>query len=123
MPYDPDRHGPQRIVGPGFHDRVFDVVRTVPEGHVTTYGDVAAALGMRSVARKVGHALAALPPAAADVPWHRVVNAQGKISRPVDTDSGRQQRERLDDEGVGIDDSGRVREFGRIRFVPRAVCG
>lgn len=121
MPYDPDRHGPRRIVGPGFHDRVFDVVRTVPEGQVTTYGDVAAALGMRSVARKVGHALAALPPAGAEVPWHRVVNAQGKISRPVDSDSGRRQRDRLDDEGIEIDDSGRVQDFARIRFAPRAV--
>ncbi len=120
MPYDPERHGPQRIVGAGFHDRVFDVVRTVPSGQVTTYGDVAAALGMRTVARKVGHALAALPPERADVPWQRVVSAHGKISRPLDSDGGRRQCERLHNEGVEIDEDGRVREFARIRFVPRA---
>ena len=115
MPYDPERHGPQRIVGPGFHDKVFDVVVTVPEGHVTTYGDVAAALGMRSVARKVGHALAALPAERDDVPWHRVVNAQGRISRPVESVSGRRQCERLEQEGIEVDGAGRIREFTRIR--------
>ena len=119
MSYDPERHGPQRIVGPGFHHRVFEVVRTVPPGQVTTYGDVAAALGMRTVARKVGHALAALPQERADVPWQRVVNAQGKISRPLDSDAGRRQREHLQNEGVEVDEDGRVREFARIRFAPR----
>ena len=118
MPYDPERHGPHRIVGPGFHERVFTVVLTVPPGHVTTYGDVAAALGMRSVARKVGHALAALPANRDDVPWHRVVNAQGRISRPTDSDSGATQRRRLEDEGIEVEDSGRIREFAGRRFAP-----
>lgn len=119
MPYDPERHGPKRIVGSGFHGRVFDVVRTVTKGHVTTYGDVAAALGLRSVARKVGHALAALPRGLDDVPWHRVVNAQGRISRPIESVDGRRQCERLAEDGIEVDRSGRVRDFTRIRFVFR----
>ena len=67
-----------RVVQPGFHRRVYDLVRTVPEGFVTTYGDVATALGSPRVARHVGWALAALYED--DVPWHRVINARGRIS-------------------------------------------
>lgn len=115
MSYDPQRHGPERIVGPGFHDRVFAVVRGVPEGFVTTYGDVAAALGRRSVARKVGHALAALAAGHDDVPWHRVVNAAGRISRPVESGSGAEQRRRLLGEGIDVGDDGRIAEFRRLR--------
>ena len=53
MPYDPELHGPERIVGPGFHEKVYRVVRKIPKGRVSTFGDVAAALGKRSVARQV----------------------------------------------------------------------
>ena len=49
-PYDPARHGPKRIVGPGFHEQVFALVRQVPAGALTTYGDVGAALGSKNVA-------------------------------------------------------------------------
>ena len=71
-------------------------------------GDVAAALGMRSVARKVGHALAALPADREDVPWHRVINARGTISFRGDTPRAVLQRSRLEDEGVTFDEKGRV---------------
>lgn len=116
MPYDPERHGPERIVGPGFHERVFELVKRVPSGQVTTYGDVAAALGMRSVARKVGHALSSLPAERDDVPWHRVVNAAGRISRPLDTTSGTHQRDLLAVEGSATDSKGRVLEFAARRY-------
>ena len=60
-PYDPLKHGPKRIVGPGFHEQVHKLVGTVPPGSVTTYGDIGAALGSSTVARHVGYAMAALP--------------------------------------------------------------
>jgi len=116
MPYDPERHGPRRIVGPGFFERVFTVVAKVPPGHVTTYGDVAAELGMRSVARKVGHALAALPPDRDDVPWHRVVNAQGKISARPSTTGGHRQARRLAAEGIEVSEAGSIIGFSSRRF-------
>src|SRR5687768_14414774 len=59
--------------------RIYDAVRLIPRGSVATYGDVAAAAGLLGHARQVGYALAALD-AETDVPWHRVVNAQGRIS-------------------------------------------
>ncbi|MBK8100956.1 MAG: MGMT family protein [Planctomycetes bacterium] len=114
MPYDPSRHGPRRIVGPGFHAQVHALVRQVPPGAVTTYGDLAAALGSRSVARQVGWALAALP-AASDVPWHRVVDSRGFVARPG-TAAARRQARLLRSEGTLVAANGRIGEFARRRF-------
>lgn len=109
----PSRHEP-RVVGPGFHQRVFDVVRTVPPGAVTTYGDVATLLGSPRVARHVGFALAALDDP--DVPWHRVINSRGRISFKGDVARGRVQRALLEQEGVAFDASDRV-DLRRLRHV------
>ena len=101
-----------RVVTPGFHARVFAVVRRVPRGRVTTYGRVAAVLGSRRVARHVGWALAALPEGKS-VPWHRVINATGRISHG-DPRRARRQRVLLEREGVRFDGRDRVnlRQFG-----------
>ena len=88
-------------MGPGFHGRVADVVRRVPPGSVVTYGDVGRLLGSSTIARQVGWALAASEP---DVPWHRVVNAQGVLTSP----SAIEQRARLLLDGVTFDEAGRV---------------
>lgn len=109
---DPDE---PRVVGPGFHTRVQQRVREVPAGRVTTYGDVAAALGSPRVARHVGWALAALPPDAADdVPWHRVINARGTISHRGDVFRAAEQRRRLEAEGIEFLADGRV-DLRRLR--------
>lgn len=113
-PYDPSRHGPVRIVGPGFHARVHDLLRTVPAGAVTTYGDLAGALGARSVARQVGYALAALPEGT-DVPWHRVVDGRGTVTRPGSAQARRQIR-LLRAEGTPVGKGGRVVEFELRRY-------
>jgi methylated-DNA-protein-cysteine methyltransferase-like protein len=115
MPYDRELHGPRRVVGPGFHARVHDLVRWVPRGRVTTYGDLAAALGLRGAARQVGFALAAAPD---DVPWHRVVTARGLLAvRAGGAPSSRQSR-RLRAEGVAVDGRGRVVDFAGRRWIP-----
>jgi methylated-DNA-protein-cysteine methyltransferase-like protein len=113
-PYDPARHGPRRIVGPGFHAAVWELVRSVPCGAVTTYGDLAAALGSRRVARQVGWALAALT-GGSDVPWWRVVDGQGRVSRPG-TAAARRQCRLLRADGVATSrDGGRVVGFAQRR--------
>lgn len=61
------------------HRRIYDVVSRIPRGRVANYGQVAALAGLPRQARLVGYALNVLPPDS-DVPWHRVVNAQGRIS-------------------------------------------
>ena len=87
--------GVTRFPSPVFA-RVYALVRRIPRGRVASYGSIARALGMPRGARTVGWALAACGD---DVPWHRVVNAQGKISwRP--TGGYHLQRARLHQEGV-----------------------
>lgn len=59
--------------------RIYEVVARIPRGRVATYGQVAAVAGLPGRARLVGRVLGALPDGS-DLPWHRVVNAAGKIS-------------------------------------------
>ena len=108
--------GEERVVGPGFHAKVYAKVREVPAGHVTTYGDVAGALGSRRVARQVGFALAALDLATVPaVPWHRVINGAGKLSYRGDVGRGSEQELRLRAEGIRLDEQGRVVDFAAVR--------
>lgn len=89
---------------------VYAVVRRIPPGRVATYGDVAAmACGSRSAARVVGWALRALPTRQdGDVPWWRVINAQGKVSTGQPGEPMSEQRARLEDEGVEFGVAGKV---------------
>jgi methylated-DNA-protein-cysteine methyltransferase related protein len=80
-----------------FRAAVLDLVRRIPRGRVATYGQLAAMAGRPRSARQVGQALRG---ADNGVPWHRVVNAQGSISRRSRTASMMTQRIRLEQEGV-----------------------
>ena len=104
-----------RVVKPGFRDDVIRIVRQVPEGRVTTYGDVAGALGARNVARHVGWALAGVN-AEDQVPWHRVVNSKGYLSLDLRSAQGVVQRTLLQAEGVKVDDKGKIVAFNSLRF-------
>jgi methylated-DNA-protein-cysteine methyltransferase-like protein len=99
-------------------ERILEAVRAIPAGRVSTYGDVAAAAGLRGAAREVGWALAGL--AEDDVPWWRVVNAAGRLSLPPPS-CGEQAR-RLRAEGVEVSDAGRV-ELRRLRWTPEIDRG
>jgi methylated-DNA-protein-cysteine methyltransferase related protein len=79
--------------------RIWQAVREIPRGRVATYGQVAEAAGLPKQARQAGYALHALPKDT-DVPWHRVVNAQGKLSFPPRSKAYREQRQRLEAEGI-----------------------
>src|SRR4051812_45835597 len=72
-------------------ERIYAVVRKIPKGRVATYGQVARLAGLPRHARHVGFALAALDERAA-VPWQRVVNAAGRISRRDHPNSEQRQR-------------------------------
>jgi len=63
-----------------FFDDVYDVVRQVPKGRVTSYGAIAAYLGTKLSARMVGWAMNAAHSAKPKVPAHRVVNRNGMLS-------------------------------------------
>lgn len=81
-----------------FFERVYDLVRQIPEGCVTTYGEIARALGTRD-ARRVGHALHANP--SGDLtPCHRVVTKDGKLSDSYAFGGSMEQYVKLTEEGV-----------------------
>lgn len=88
-----------------FYDRVYKVVRLIPPGQVATYGQIGK-LALCSP-RQVGMALAALSESDIEnVPWHRVVNSQGRISVRGGGEA-RQARE-LAQENVALSASGRI---------------
>ncbi len=83
-------------------------VALVPRGRLATYGQIAEVIGAYGCARQVGWALRRLPLPSA-VPWHRVVNAQGRISMsPSREGSDWIQRELLLAEGIPVDSAGRL---------------
>jgi methylated-DNA-protein-cysteine methyltransferase-like protein len=78
---------------------VWQVVQGIPRGHVLTYGEVARLAGMSRAARRVSLAMRRAP-RGMTLPWHRVVNAQGKISFPPDSTGYEKQKQLLEEEGV-----------------------
>nr|WP_305519420.1 MGMT family protein [Pseudomonas sp. Q11] len=73
----------------------------VPAGKVVTYGQLAEMAGLGRAARWVGRTLSQLPNDT-KLPWHRVLGAGGRISLPVGSASGDEQRARLRMEGVSV---------------------
>lgn len=88
--------------GLNFYEAVYRLVRDVPRGRVVTYGQVAVLLGHPRAARAVGYALRACR--GKDVPWQRVINAQGRISARGEVERPMQQRVLLEREGVRFDE-------------------
>lgn len=82
-------------------ESIWQVVHMIPSGKVATYGQVAVLAGLPQAARFAGTALKGLP-TATRIPWHRVINAQGKISLPKSSASYQEQNQRLTQEGVLI---------------------
>ncbi len=101
---------------PNFYQAVYAWVREVPRGRVVTYGQVATYLGSPRAARAVGYALAHLDDGS--VPWHRVVNADGRISVGGRVDRPGEQLRRLRREGVRFDADERIC-LKRYRYLPR----
>ena len=103
---------------PRLYDVIYAFVRQVPPGKVATYGQIARIVG-RCSAQMVGFALAALRnwrmgEDQANVPWQRIINAQGKISPHGFGLGSNLQHELLEAEGVVFDDKGVIDlvEFG-----------
>lgn len=88
---------------PALYERIYLVVRQIPAGAVSSYGDVAVVVGGGCDGRIVGQALGALGDRDEAMPWQRVVSRDGTIST-----RGLRQRELLEAEGVAFDAQGRV---------------
>lgn len=91
------------------YPRFWAVVRQIPRGRVASYAQVAFAAGLPGRARMVGRSLADAG-AAASLPWHRVINAQGRVAMPVSSAAYAEQMARLVAEGV-------VFKNGRVSFL------
>ena len=97
------------------HSVILEAVKRVPRGRVATYGLIAKVAGLDGQPRLVGYALRH---ATDDVPWHRVVNAQGRISPRADPGSIPMQRTLLESEGVEFGLGERI-DLRRYLWKPR----
>ena len=104
---------------PDINQRIWQVVALIPSGKVATYGEVARQAGLPGAARRVGRSLKFLPEGTS-IPWHRVINAQGRISLPEGSASQYTQRERLEAEGILFRGNKTVdlKRFGWLRDGP-----
>jgi methylated-DNA-protein-cysteine methyltransferase-like protein len=87
---------------PNYFDLVYQVVRLIPTGRVTSYGTIAHYLGLKSGARMVGYAMNAAH-TMADVPAHRVVNRVGLLTGKGHFSTPTAMQELLETEGVEIE--------------------
>ena len=98
-----------------FTQQIIDVIRAIPQGKVLSYGRVAALSGNPKGARQVARILSAMSEKH-DLPWHRVVNASGRISLP----RGRGyelQEALLESEGVVLSECGLI-DLDRYLWIP-----
>jgi methylated-DNA-protein-cysteine methyltransferase-like protein len=88
------------------YQRIWRVIAAIPPGQVASYGQVAELAGIARGARQVARALR-YAPAQLDLPWFRVLRADGRIAMAPDSSGVRRQRKRLTAEGVLVN-AGRV---------------
>jgi methylated-DNA-protein-cysteine methyltransferase-like protein len=109
-----------------FNQSVYQIVKGIPSGKVLTYGRIAAfippppempyASYCAVRARWVGYAMASCPE---DVPWQRVINAQGRGSKSPGFGPDL-QRKLLEDEGISFDENGRI-DIKRFLWQPEVA--
>jgi len=98
-------------------DAVFDLVRMIPAGRVSTYGAIAAAIGLKSGARWVGYCMNLSHQVVPKVPAHRVVNSAGLLTGRHHFTSPEQMQLLLEQEGVTVVDH-QVKNFKKLLWEP-----
>jgi methylated-DNA-protein-cysteine methyltransferase-like protein len=99
-----------------FYERVYDVVRLIPAGRVTSYGAIANYLGTKGSSRMVGYAMLVCGRAIPPVPAHRVVNRQGLLTAKFHF-GGNLMQQLLESEGVKVEDD-QVQDFKILFWDP-----
>lgn len=97
---------------------IYAVLTAIPPGRVVTYGQVATLAGLPGAARLVGHVLRELPEHT-QLPWHRVIGAQGRIALPADSAGFAEQVKRLTAENVAVS-NGRI-SLRQYRWHPTTI--
>lgn len=105
-----------------FFEAVYEVVRQIPKGRVTSYGAIATALGTKLSARMVGWAMNGSHRVWPKVPAHRVVNRQGLLTGKNHFDDPEQMQKLLEREGIKVVD-GQVQDFGKRFWDPVKELG
>ncbi|HEX8564345.1 MAG TPA: MGMT family protein [Pyrinomonadaceae bacterium] len=108
---------PDKVKDKNYRERVFEIVRQIPSGRVMTYGQIAEILGDNYTPRTVGFVMNS---AEKDLPWQRVINAQGACSTghiilPVNL-----QQQMLESEGVVFNEKGRC-DLKKYRWQPEGI--
>lgn len=99
-----------------FRQKVCLLIAQLPDGKVTTYGDLAAMAGSPRAARIVGGIAHGGPE---ELPWHRLVNARGGLA--VGFPGGQSvQRQLLEHDGILCDDQWYIKDFGERRWRPNS---
>lgn len=101
-----------------FFERVYEIVRQIPHGKVTSYGAIAKTLGAARSARMVGWAMNASHNLD-DVPAHRVVNRNGLLSGKHHFDGTNLMQQLLENEGVKVVDN-QIVDFEKVFWNPMA---
>jgi methylated-DNA-protein-cysteine methyltransferase related protein len=105
-----------------FFELVFEIVRQIPKGRVTSYGAIANALGTKLSARMVGWAMNGSHRVKPRVPAHRVVNRQGLLTGKIHFDPAEKMQEMLEKEGIIVKDD-QVQDFQKKFWDPSKEPG
>jgi methylated-DNA-protein-cysteine methyltransferase related protein len=105
-----------------FFELVYDVVRQVPKGRVTSYGAIAAALGAKGSARMVGWAMNNAHHLTPKVPAHRVVNRAGLLTGKMHFGEPDRMQHLLEKEGIAVKDD-QVQDFDKLFWDPAVELG
>jgi methylated-DNA-protein-cysteine methyltransferase-like protein len=99
------------------YEAIYDIVRQVPRGRVTTYGHIAAAIGLKSGARLVGYAMNNATHVTPPVPAHRVVNRNGLLTGKAHFGANDEMAKLLRKEGIKVKEDA-VQHFEQILWDP-----
>lgn len=102
------------------YEQIFDLVRMIPAGRVSSYGAIARALGSSSGARVVGYAMASSHGVLPAVPAHRVLNRNGVLTGKHHFGAGTEMQQLLEAEGLRVVDD-KVQDFDKVYWDPTSL--
>ncbi len=103
---------------PSFFEQVFEVVKQIPKGRVTSYGAIAEYLGTRGSARMVGWAMNASHSTSDSIPAHRVVNRNGMLTGKQHFGGPEVMKQLLESEGIVVIDD-QIIDFQQLFWDPK----
>lgn len=100
-----------------FYDQVYQVVRLIPAGRITSYGAIASYLGTKGSARMVGYAMNASHTDGMTVPAHRVLNRNGLLTGKFHFEEQGMMQKLLENEGIEVENDA-VKNFKALFWDP-----